>query len=514
MYTPGDIYTSSPPFTTACYGDCITDGWRQYSTYADSGLQASECQSVLMLDFKTRASFFPATISFVVSLVNPTTTPITEIPKCGIEVYIDGGIQDVPFSLSLGEDYRIQLTIDTSIDDHTIMWVYYQSEEDPPLLVTLKDIKFFSSEEGVSEEQTQCPAGSYNKDGVTCLPCEPGSYSTGSSDTCTLCPSGYISPQGAVSCVKCNPGTTSFSNVCKPACKYTIEFTPAHKDTFDLRSLRGSVSSIYTNFSKPNDLYYEINLCDKSFSDNCYEDDCWEQSYVFVEYKTADEIWQSPKTLGSEFEFNIVTDHEDFTSLKSYSSYHTFDIKYTSNLGRNVPDSCPQTQVTLQFYCSVEVGRGEPKLTRYDQCFPVFSWNTTYACPTCTEDDIIKEYSACIDNKRLIFSRFSRPCNGENMLPPTVTEPCESVSVGRTTALLSVAIVLIILSIGLSLAILFFKQKRELQIKYKQLKGENNLDDSDSSDLGLGKRDGEEIALEEEESLPEVSVQEDQKEPI
>jgi len=54
--------------------------------------------------------------------------------------------------------------------------------------------------------------------------------------------------------------------------------------------------------------------------------------------------------------------------------------------------------------------------------------------------------------------------------------------------------------LGFGLAILFFRQKRELETKYKQLKTDNNLGDSDD-EAGLGeinpdRRDEPSVSLE------------------
>jgi hypothetical protein len=221
--------------------------------------------------------------------------------------------------------------------------------------------------------------------------------------------------------------------------------------------------------------------------------------YIFVERR--DEI-DYTYTLGTEFEYKPaeLSDIDPATS-----NYHAFDLVFTK--GSNIPPLCHSVQSTIQFYCSSQEGRGSPVLSVIDECNPIFIWNSTYACPKCLDTDINKELGACIDNSRYITYRTSRPCNGV-ILSPT-TEACESLSVGKGTALLAVSIVLIVLLVGLGLALVFFKQKRELQIKYKTLKGDTNLD-SDSSDLGIKKE--EDIVLDEE-SLPEGD-EEDEKDPI
>lgn len=73
-----------------------------------------------------------------------------------------------------------------------------------------------------------CSAGQYSTDGVTCLPCQAGTYSSSSGSTscsncspgsyvdtagassCLSCPANnFQSNSGAISCVPCPQGTTS-----------------------------------------------------------------------------------------------------------------------------------------------------------------------------------------------------------------------------------------------------------------------------------------------------------------
>jgi len=194
------------------------------------------------------------------------------------------------------------------------------------------------------------------------------------------------------------------------------------------------------------------------------------------------------------------------------ANFHTFSLVYTK--GKNIPNTCKSVSTTIEFYCSAKEGRGSLVLYKLDDCNPVFIWNSSYACPKCNpEVDIIKEYGSCIDNLRIVSYRYARPCNAESVLiHQAEQEPCEGIKVGRSTAIFAVAIVLLLVLIGLGLAFLFFRQKRDLETKYKILKSENNLDDSDEDGLGV-RKDDVEIGLEDD-SLPEVPEKEDDKDPI
>jgi hypothetical protein len=359
---------------------------------------------------------------------------------------------------------------------------------------------------GSALSQISCPAGSYSHDD-NCIPCDPGWYSRGNSDQCVKCPPGYISPRGSPSCTECPKGTANYNNVCKSNCAFDVPLSQEIDDSFDLRDLRGLIYTIVPNENDQQPISYEINLCDPFVSESCYEEKCNEDSYIYM-YRDNDPTFY-PTGLGNQFTFvdrRPVTVRFEETYI---DNYHAFDIEYSATSGSNIPIGCNKVLTTIQFYCSSTAGRGELELEQFDQCNPIFVWNTTHACPKCQDFDVEIEYGACIDNSRLVTQSFRRPClDLDNLiLSESKIEACQNIKVGRTTAIITVAAVLLVLLVGLALALLFFRQKRDIEVKYQLLKGENNLDDSDE---GLGElrersRKEDSVALEsigEGEDLP------------
>jgi len=183
-----------------------------------------------------------------------------------------------------------------------------------------------------------------------------------------------------------------------------------------------------------------------------------------------------------------------------FPPYHAFDIEYT--LGENLPSSCANVKTSIIFYCNLMAGRGTLELLQNQPCSVQLRWNSSHACPQCQESDVIYETGACVDGQRQVTSRFIRACSDTDtgILPGVSTQTCQNVTVNRFYGLGTVAGVLILLLLGFGLAILFFRQKRELETRYKQLKTDNNLGDSDD-EAGLGemnsdRRDEPSISLE------------------
>jgi hypothetical protein len=343
-------------------------------------------------------------------------------------------------------------------------------------------LQVFPSASGSSISQIVCPAGSYSR-GTTCLPCEPGSYSRGKSNECVKCQAGSVSDAGASGCTPCPTGTTSFNNVCKSNCAFDVPVSEEINDRFDLRSLRGLIYTVVPNQNDQQPISYEINLCDPFISENCYEDKCNQPSYIYM-YRNNDPTYY-PTGLGSLFVFEDHRPPIDPTDDFSIDNYHSFDIVYTAKSTNNIPLGCNAVKSKIQFFCSSTAGRGDLVLEQFDQCNPIFLWNTTFACPKCQDFDLLEEYGACIENSRLVTQTWKRPCMDlDGILKESRTEPCQNIKVGRTTAIITVAAVLLVLLVGLALALLFFRQKRDIEVKYQLLKGENNLDDSDNEGLG------------------------------
>jgi len=100
----------------------------------------------------------------------------------------------------------------------------------------------------------------------------------------------------------------------------------------------------------------------------------------------------------------------------------------------------------------------------------------------CNINDRVGDTGACVNNVRTVTYKYTRACNNNGSLPIYEVEDCQNITVNRFTGLGTVAGVIILLLLGFGLAILFFRQKRDLEVRYKQLKTDNNLGDSDGEE--------------------------------
>lgn len=249
--------------------------------------------------------------------------------------------------------------------------------------------------------------------------------------------------------------------------------------------LKGTIYSIEASES-----FYEISLCNVFASDHCDDPACNEQSYIYL-LGTKGENPNYPYGFGNFLSFHPYTIPKITGEEGTTTNYKAFDLIYTN--GNNIPAYCDKVNTTISFYCNIGQGRGDlhydSKVEGFGPCSIFFRWDTIYACPECLPSDIVYDQGACIDGLRQITPRFTRSCNDWNVaLPSIATQNCENLSVNRYTGLAVVGGVAVFLLLGLGLSILFFKQKREIENKYKQLKTDNNLGDSEDEE-GLAQMD-------------------------
>ena len=86
-----------------------------------------------------------------------------------------------------------------------------------------------------------------------------------------------------------------------------------------------------------------------------------------------------------------------------------------------------------------------------------------YACPICTMRDVGYDRDSCLNGNRSVtaYWRPESKCFDQLRLPPRFFEPCEDMTVDRsTTVALVVAVVLLVLVLVASLIVLYIKHRR------------------------------------------------------
>uniref|UniRef100_A0AAQ5XV21 MRH domain-containing protein n=1 Tax=Amphiprion ocellaris TaxID=80972 RepID=A0AAQ5XV21_AMPOC len=357
--------------------------------------------------------------------------------------------------------------------------------------------------DGVSSGCRVC-ALSTQPSSSTCVPCPPGHYIDALTSQCSECPRNtYLVPHAAPSadaCKPCGPGSRSDKDhsLCYSDCHFT------HTDgnatlTFDF-SLLGSVGTLMNGpsfTSKGTKYFHQFNIslcggqlavCTDNVTDLSVSDAQREKGEGPSAVKTF--ICQSTIIPASGRGFHTAL------SSQSINLADTF-------LGATVDDNLDGIRVTpemfllsvfwllrsLEVTSSCQSGRSAvvtlrcnpEKSTKGDLSVPSqcpagtcngctfnFLWESSGACPTCTERDYHQIEGVCKGGHQDLLYVWTEPklCMGGVALPEKKTLPCEGMEfwvrlgagVGAFTAVLLV-----------SLTCYFWKKNKRLEYKYSRL---------------------------------------------
>jgi len=145
-------------------------------------------------------------VSFTVSYEPVSTFGSVDSSQNGLEFFIDGIPQDLPFTFKENTPSTKSFTIPRGT--HKLLWIYSQ-QAGAPGIVTLSEVTLTGTTKGHRAQQMVCPAGSYDPGSHICITCAPGSYSAEKATICPPCPPGTVSRVGATFCEPCGAGTKS-----------------------------------------------------------------------------------------------------------------------------------------------------------------------------------------------------------------------------------------------------------------------------------------------------------------
>uniref|UniRef100_A0AAQ5ZG06 MRH domain-containing protein n=1 Tax=Amphiprion ocellaris TaxID=80972 RepID=A0AAQ5ZG06_AMPOC len=365
--------------------------------------------------------------------------------------------------------------------------------------------------DGVSSGCRVC-ALSTQPSSSTCVPCPPGHYIDALTSQCSECPRNtYLVPHAAPSadaCKPCGPGSRSDKDhsLCYSDCHFT------HTDgnatlTFDF-SLLGSVGTLMNGpsfTSKGTKYFHQFNIslcggqgqlavCTDNVTDLSVSDAQREKGEGPSAVKTF--ICQSTIIPASGRGFHTALSSQSINLADTFLGATVDD-----NLDgiRVTPEMYPKTSKKVPdinfFYRSLEVtsscqsGRSAvvtlrcnpEKSTKGDLSVPSqcpagtcngctfnFLWESSGACPTCTERDYHQIEGVCKGGHQDLLYVWTEPklCMGGVALPEKKTLPCEGMEfwvrlgagVGAFTAVLLV-----------SLTCYFWKKNKRLEYKYSRL---------------------------------------------
>uniref|UniRef100_A0A4W6DDP6 Endosome-lysosome associated apoptosis and autophagy regulator family member 2a n=1 Tax=Lates calcarifer TaxID=8187 RepID=A0A4W6DDP6_LATCA len=337
--------------------------------------------------------------------------------------------------------------------------------------------------DGVSSGCRAC-ALSTQPSSSTCVPCPPGHYIETRTSQCTECPPNtYLvshTTPGPDACKPCGPGSKSDKDHTR--CYSDCHFTHTEGNTtltFDF-SLLGSVGSLMNgpSFTSKGTKYFhhfnislcgeQLAVCRDNVTDLSIADSQREKGEGANAVKTF--ICQSTIIPASGRGFHTAL------SSQSINLADTFSPAYLSIRSLEATSSCESGRsavVTLR--CNPEKStKGELSVPSQcpagtcDGCTFHFLWESSGACPTCTERDYHRIEGACKGGHQDLLYVWTEPklCMGGVTLPEKKTLPCEGMEfwirlgagLGAFTAVMLV-----------SLTCYFWKKNKRLEYKYSRL---------------------------------------------
>ncbi|KAM8892856.1 endosome/lysosome-associated apoptosis and autophagy regulator family member 2 [Spinachia spinachia] len=376
-------------------------------------------------------------------------------------------------------------------------------------VVRIYSISVSNAVDGVASRCRAC-ALSTQPSRSTCVPCPPGHYIDARTSQCTECPRNtYLVPHAAPGPDACKPcGPASKSDEDHSLCFSDCHFTHTEGNvtlTYDF-GLLGSVGSLMNgpSFTSKGTKYFHLfkiglcggkmAICTDNVTDLSITDSQREKGEGTSAVKTF--ICQSTIIPASGRGFHTALASQ---SINLADTLLGVTVASTLDGIRARPELYPQTTKKapdVNFYyrsleptSSCELGRSAVVTLRCnaeestkgelsvpsqcpagtcDGCAFHFLWESSAACPTCTERDYHQIEGACKGGHQDLLYVWTEPklCVGGLSLPEKKTLPCEGVEfwVRLGAALGAFTAVLLV-----SLTCYFWKKNKRLEYKYSRL---------------------------------------------
>uniref|UniRef100_A0A3Q2V951 Endosome-lysosome associated apoptosis and autophagy regulator family member 2a n=2 Tax=Haplochromis burtoni TaxID=8153 RepID=A0A3Q2V951_HAPBU len=395
-------------------------------------------------------------------------------------------------------------------------WAFQRTNQASDVRQYVKDVaRIYSitvsnAVDGVSSSCRVCALGAQPSSSA-CVPCPPGHYIDASTSQCTECPPNtYLMPHAAPgpdACKSCGPSSKSDKehSLCYSDCHFT--YTEGNATlTFDFSSL-GPVGSLMNgpSFTSKGTKYFHhfnISICggkgqlavctdnvtDLSITDSQREKEGPNAITTFICQSTiipasgrgfhtalsSQSINLADTFVGATVDNNlegisVTPDLFPKTSKKVPDVnfyYRSLETTSSCESGRSVvvtlrcnPDKSTTGELSVPSQCPAGT---------CDGCTFQFLWESSGACPTCTERDYHQIEGVCKGGNQDLLYVWNEPklCMGGVPLPAKKTQTCEGIEfwiqlgagLGAFTAVLLV-----------SLTCYFWKKNKRLEYKYSRL---------------------------------------------
>jgi len=269
-------------------------------------------------------------------------------------------------------------------------------------------------------------------------------------------------------CLVCGQGTRSTQT--RIECVTNCIFNPIESVNYNLKSLSKRLNIDSKNDESDNE--YLISICSAIQYYECQNSSCdYVKNFLYLVVPNKNNATH----YGFGNSLNFIPDPTaNFSGISNKTYFHTFDLIY--NGSSNPPPGCSaaNTKATIKFYCNPFEVQGDPELIEENNCDITLRWVSPVACRVCVFKDLVDEITECQSGQQNVVSKKINSCFGS--VPEPITTVCESVSVQKTTALIIGVIVTIIVVILLLVVLFCYFKKKNLEVEYRRIMEEKDLE--------------------------------------
>ncbi|KAL9656561.1 hypothetical protein ABK040_012144 [Willaertia magna] len=511
------------PFTSTCFGECISQGWRDLGNVGlDSGVGNGVSETTILFDNLPEVSL-EKDIQPSFRMKYAMSCKASDSSR--LDIFVDGmkrksiscdqcrdlnNINDSDLKLAeviLTDTERKKAPLSLSVSFVTNLKLARNDSYDCNR-VLVKSIELFGTKSvGGAISCDECVGGKYPVLD-SCVDCNAGYASKAGASKCEICKENQFSYNASSTCYNCGTGMTSSSGssschwknheVCVLNTTISTASTSLWKN-FDIKKL-GELLSTSTGYTSTDaiDSSFYFDICkggthkrsfailsesgNKRFiknivtSSSTFEDVCPSSSLACLKNKNGQVI-----DLGNSLSVDVIKDTSNIGLKLTMMNYQ--NVCFNNATGTDTSAS-----FTINVICVTDSKNVEPKITTRDGCNYIANIYSAYGCPLCNGDaDFNRLEGECKADKRTKTIRYIRKDGvehkcafGEDLSSTVKEETCEPLSFQTPLWIIAAVLggcLLVIIVISLIAAVLFFKY-RDVSRRYATLQEEHTVDSS------------------------------------
>jgi Tyrosine-protein kinase ephrin type A/B receptor-like/Cation-independent mannose-6-phosphate receptor repeat len=402
-------------FSTACSGECGSDGWRvRGGAGIDSGFHhEGEVDSRLLLENVAVVSQ-SAYVQFEYRVTSDS-------PQNGLDFFVNDVQQHFSVSASAaraagiadgeeddGEPW-LQTRFALAPGAYTFMWTFHQERGTGHARADMRAIEVLGDAAGTAVRALPCPPGSFSPSigQVSCEPCAAGKVAAGGASACAFCEAGVAEHSGMSTCEPCGDGTFSsdtHERCVTNNCLFSLDSGKSARE-YNLRSLRsGASAALRFDAVAPRAVggggaELRLSLCDwLAGNATCSRaDGSPMDTHACLKPQSSSALDVGHRLKASPF---------DAAGEESYG----IRLEYTDG------DLCrggTHYSVDVRVYCYDDAAHPVmPPTVTLDDCTYHIEWYTLSGCRACTAADYKEVKSTCEDGRHVVDHVRDAECNG------------------------------------------------------------------------------------------------------